>query len=255
MRQMRKVVSLGMLSLVFILPAYGMGGRPVHTKMKPTILPTIVVALGDHIDQIKARSTMSMDSEHLSDDDILVAQEPNSFIYNHSQRGFTLPEARYVAISMTLGVVTDLRISPQIEYFNIDQAFKMCTTLIELIDRAGWERDRAFYKSNESLEDLRREFEAKTSRPGQGARIEGWKNNDDELYVTLERKHKVGQPHADSLGYKEDKYLITIFISNARLSKEQYQKMFKQREQDGYTENDWGPRPLSTVGKKKQENK
>jgi hypothetical protein len=223
-----------------------MGTRLMAAETRQTVLPTIVVALGYHVSQIKARSTMPLDTDRLKDDDALVAQEPNTFIYTHPQRGFTLPEARYVRLRLTLGVVTHFEVSPQVEYFNIDQAFEMACFLISLFDKSGWKRDPAV-KKPVLLEELRLKFEDRVSDPRFKHGVGRWKNDDEELYVELARKHRTGEPYAKTLGYKEDKYLVTISISNKKLIDESYKKMSALRKEDGYND----IRPLSTVGKKK----
>lgn len=233
-------------SIILIFFALGTQSMEVISKDQQTILPTVSVSLGDQIQEVKARSTMPIHLEELKDRDILVAQEPNSVIYTDSRLGFTLPEARYVSITTTLGIVTKLEISPQLTYFNIDQATAKVMELNKLFDKASWKRD-PMVRSQVSAENLRAKFEEKTSNPRLRQGGGYWKNGDDELYVTLERKHKVGEPYAQSLGYTEDKYLVTIVIYNKPREDQLFQKMILQRQQDGYHDE----HPLSSVGKKK----
>lgn len=222
------------------------GQTRMGAQAKRSALPTIVVALGHHVSEIKARSTLPVRIEQLKDLDALVVQEPNTFVYDHPERGFTLPEARYVWIMTALGVVTNLDVSPQIEYLNIDGALKLSSSLIDLFNRSGWKKDPVV-KVPLILSEIRRKFEDPAADPRLKRGIGRWRNGDDILHVEIARKHKVGESYAKALGYTEDKYLVTVSIGNKTLLDTWYEKMSQQRKQDGYND----VRPLSTVGKKK----
>jgi hypothetical protein len=196
------------------------------------------------VNEVKARSTLPVRLEYLNDRGALVVQEPNTFVYDHPERGFTLPEARYVWIMTALGVVTNLSVSPQVEYLNIDDAFKLSASLIDLFERSGWKKDPVV-KIPLILSETRRKFENPAADAHLDHAIGLWRIGDDVLSAVIARKHKVGEPYARTLGYTEDKYLITISIENKPLSDTWYNKMSQQRKQDGYD----GQRPLSTVGK------
>jgi hypothetical protein len=232
------------LLLVTLLGLTSYPAQPATAQEGRALLPTVVVALGHHVNQVKAHSTLPVRLEQLKDRDALVVQEPNTFVYDHPERGFALPEARYVWIMTALGVVTSLEVSPQVEYLNIDDAFKLSASLIDLFERSGWKKDPAV-KVPLILSEIRRKFDDPAADPRLKRGIGRWRNGGDIVHAAIARKHKVGEPDARTLGYTEDKYLITISIENKPLSDTWYNKMIQQRKQDGYDDQ----RPLSTVGK------
>jgi hypothetical protein len=214
---------------------------------KSKTLPTLVLALGDDIKDVVARSTVIIATQGMLDTQLFDSNTPKTFIYSDPELGFTLPEAAFFNMSTSLGHVTRVQIGPHVGVLNIDQALERLPRLIALFDKVGWQRDPT-YKNTEirqpdHLSSLRASFQKAQTIPSR-ALVESWKNGDTKLHIDLVLTRKGG---ASPTGTTEDHYLIVIEIANRKLMREWDEKVMEWWRKDGVS----GPRPLDTVGKKK----
>jgi hypothetical protein len=222
--------------------------RAPLTVQQSSRLPTLVLALGDDIKDVVARSTVSIATDGMLDMQLFDFNTPKSFVYNDPKLGFTLPEAAFFNMATSLGHVTNCQIGPHLGTLDLDRTFELLPKLISLFDNAGWQRDPAFKDTKirrpDHLPTLRASFE-KTSPILSRPLVEAWKNGDTELRIDLvvvrEGNGAVASP-------KDAGYLVVVEVANRQLMREWDEKVMAWWRKDGVS----GPRPLASVGKKKR---
>lgn len=190
-------------------------------------LPTIVLKLGDHIDTVRANSTFDFSKKNYLKPDELASmiEEPHTFVFAHPTRGFTLPEATYLNIGLErTDRVQHMQVQPQLKFLNTDEAFALCQKLIDQFDAAGWKRDPSLEKVTGTLSEIRKSFARPEIHARRGNAVKDWRNGNEKLYIELRLVHRPGDPVTDSMGFKEDLYIVIVHIDKERTS-EEWKKM------------------------------
>lgn len=221
--------------------------RETLTDQKKGRLPALVLALGDDIKDVVARSSVSLATDGMLDMQLFDSSTPKTFVYNDPRLGFTLPEAAFFNMTTSLGHVTNFQIGPHLGTLTLDQAFDLLPKLMSLFDSAGWQRDPVYkdtkIRRSDHLQTLRMSFEKSQTVPSR-ALVEAWKNGDTNLNIDMVLVRK-GSASVESA--KEDQYLLVVAVANRKLMREWDEKVMEGWRKDGVS----GPRPLSAVGKKR----
>lgn len=65
--------------------------------------------------------------------------EPAAILrFNDPQFGFITPPAKFLTVSYSRGKIATVRMSPQIDTLNLDEALKVVLNLQEQLQRRGW---------------------------------------------------------------------------------------------------------------------
>jgi len=193
-------------------------------------IPEIVVALGDSMQKVTARSSFKFDEPGDKYNWGHFSSSPSTFKYSDDGLSFELPEARYVLLATSLGHVVHIEVSPQLKYYTYDEAKAGMLGLIGIFDEAGWMRDEEMNSLLKRPVDLVNKIEKLPPTDGPAtAAVMFWKNGDNKLQLKIKRIHAPGKRISQSLGVAETLYLLVIHIDNKRIIEKWTDESHQQR--------------------------
>ena len=178
--------------------------------LKQEVMAEVKLVIGEPYAQMLKDSTPKVIAQDIPNETWYnQVNEPAELHFNDPQYSFTTPTAKFLAVSYDSGVVDSVRMSPQIDTLNWDDAIKVVLNLQDQWRKGGW----ILSKPNRSPA-----YEDTPALRGQAknnkSRTVFWSAGDKyQIMIFLQR-------FADSKRPNEERYLITMQIAKPWIPKE-----------------------------------
>ncbi len=170
--------------------------------------PWLVAAPSMGLDEVTRASTVALDRVDFDGRAIVQAAWAHRVRVPDAQRGFELPLGLFTVVEASDGSVVRVRATPTLEALSWAGAWALVASVGEALGAARWIPTDA-----PRATELARRFEG--ADVGVAAR---WRNSPWEVDVTLQRVAQAGSGLANALQYAEDAWLVTVSVSDRRVS-------------------------------------
>lgn len=120
--------------------------------------PEITLKIGDTYEQVQQASTYKM-SRALSPDGsgfwTTDVREPASLHFNDPDHSFVTPPAKFLGITASRGIISSIRMSPQVETLPLKETLDVVADLEQQLEKSGWKickpTEYAAYKDDHQI--------------------------------------------------------------------------------------------------------
>ena len=197
-------------------------------------LPVVRAAVGTTLHRVRAASTYAFDFSGRDDNADFIIEKPVVFEYGGGPADdslwFRLPPTRFVWLAQDAGVVHSITTTPQLQFTDLDGAYRLAQRIAETIDATTWPRAES---EPVTEAELRRIFADPETRETARLTLGLWQVGDVEVYVELKRRFVAGSNRAQAAGVDEDSYLVQVGINDPGLSTRLTGRVYERREAAG----------------------